>query len=250
MFFVLFLYRLDLDCYYLVTCAGTWVCVFSYCDESFVLDVRFCTEDVFFHKYSGLSLPAAISFLLDELPTCEFSDFGFDASDAFQSSGFKYVAHPGSRTRNQDNALDLGEGECNIERRPPSLHQFDHRRQIENSAKIFYCDRCWKPFSNKGDEKLYDGNYINKTWNTDEDKKNPNYIRVGRAELYQGWRDGRYDLTWHCLRCHAEFLGRSNDLKGVEKEMRLWQFVPERKRHKRARLEKGFWRKSHYVENS
>ena len=71
----------------------------------------FAQKMYFFHKNSGLSLSAAISFLLDELPTREFSDLRFDASNAFQSSGFNYVRHPGSRTRNQDNALDIEDGE-------------------------------------------------------------------------------------------------------------------------------------------
>ena len=100
---------------------------------------------------------------------------------------------------------------------------------------------CWEAFKHQGPERPYEGNYINKTWNTDEDKKDPNYIPVVRAAVYQGWLDGVYDLTWHCLKCHAQFLGRPHDLKRVEQKMRLWQFATERKKHKWERHQKGFW---------
>ena len=83
--------------------------------------------------------------------------------------------------------------------------------------------------------KPYDGNFINKTWNTDADKLDPNFKKVGRTELLQGWCDGVYDLTWHCLKCHASILRRSNDLRGVANDMGLCKFSEERTRHNRER---------------
>ena len=139
-----------------------------------------------------------------------------------------------------------GAGEASEEnvvlRTPADLYYKDHRRQIEDSAKIFYCDICWKPFEHQGGVRPYEGNFINKTWNTDEDKKNADFIQVTRVQLLQGWREGVYDLTWHCLKCHAASLGRENDLSRVAQDMGLWKFAAERKKHKDERRRRGFVR--------
>ena len=120
-----------------------------------------------------------------------------------------------------------------VKRLPEELYYLDHRLVIDNkeSSKTFYCDICWKPFGWQGPIRPYEGNYVNKTWNLDEDPKN----HISRAEVLQGWKDGVYDLTWHCLECHAEVLGRSNDLKGVAREMNLWRQHKERTQHKKER---------------
>ena len=126
--------------------------------------------------------------------------------------------------------------------RPPYLYCRDQRRQLVNSEKIFYCDLCDKPFHYQGVLRPYEGNFINKTWNTDEDKQDPNFTPVTREQLYYGWRGGIYDLTWHCLKRHASLIGRPNDLKGVAQIMRLWRQADERKRRKEERRRKCFWK--------
>ena len=88
----------------------------------------------------------------------------------------------------------------------------------------------------------YEGDFINKTWNTDEDKQKAGFTPITRAQLLQGWYEGVYDLTWHCLKCHAASLGRENDLSVVAQEMGLWKFAAERHKHKEERRRRGFVR--------
>ena len=205
----------------------------------YVLDLisGFAQKMSLFHRNSGLCLTANLSFLLVGLRTYEFADFGFDASNPFKSIGFKHVEHPGLCERDQGQATERGE--ANIQRKPLEIYSLDHRRP-ENTSRTFYCDICWEPFKHQGSNKPYDGNFINKTWNTDEDKKNPNFRSILRTEIFQRWRDGVYDLTWHCKWCHAELLGESDNMEWVEDQMKLRQFAKEREDHKRKRAEKGY----------
>ena len=208
----------------------------------YVLDIisGFAQKMSFFHRNSGLSLTSALSSLLVGLPTFEFADYGFDALHPFESAGFKVVRHPGLCERNQGQGTE--QGESYILRDPLELYHLDHRRP-ENTSRTFYCDICWQPFEHLGGHKPYDGNFINKTWNTDEDKKDPNFRSVLRTEIFQRWRDGVYDLTWHCKYCHAKLLGESHNMDWVEDQMKLWQFASERADHKRKREELGYCRK-------
>ena len=127
-----------------------------------------------------------------------------------------------------------------VGRTPQYIYHLDHRVQTDNatSARMFWCDICWGAFHHQGGSKPYEGNFVNKTWNTDADKLDPNFKKVSREELYQGWKDGVYDLTWHCLKCHAAILHRSKDLRGVANDMGLYKFAEERTRHRRERAEK------------
>ena len=120
-----------------------------------------------------------------------------------------------------------------VKRIPEVLYHLDHRFVVDNyvTSKTFYCDLCWKPFKYLGSLRPYDGNFVNKTWNLGEDPEK----HISRAAVLQGWKDGIYDLSWHCVWCHAESLGRSNDLRGVARDMNLWRQYDERTRHKKER---------------
>ena len=194
------------------------------------------------------------------VPSFEFGDLGFDVSDPFESAVLKFVCHPETAMRKRKN-IDTSSntstvppcgdvdastvppcGDVAPSRVPENIYHLDHRRQMENSEKIFYCDICWKPFHYQGGQRPYEGNFINKTWNTDAQKQDPHFVSITRAALLQGWYEGVYDLTWHCLDCHAASLGRENDLRRVAQEMGLWKFAAERKQHKAERRKMGLVR--------
>ena len=50
-----------------------------------------------------------------------------------------------------------GSEENLVLRTPADIFVEDHRRQIEDSAKIFYCDICWEPFQHQGGVRPYEG---------------------------------------------------------------------------------------------
>ena len=198
----------------------------------------FAQKMFLFRNNSGLNLASAITFFLDELPTYEFAELEFDVSRPFQSVGFRHVDHPGPFLLSRGNAL-----ESSISLKPPSLFPEDHRCKLENSSKTFYCDICWKAVKHYGGggHKNYDGAFVNKTWNTDEQVQDPNYQWVTRDALYQGYLAGKYDLTWYCLQCHAKKLNMS-DLKKVGEKIGLWAYAKARAEHRETRKRKGYCR--------
>ena len=221
----------------------------------------------FFRECCGLPLSSALSYLLRQVPSFDFVHLGFDVSAPFDSALLTFVPHPEfalRKRKNIDNTIKSTSsdhfssntstvppcGDVNDSTVPPSgvvaptrkpekIYYRDHRVQMENSEKTFYCDICWRPFFHQGPRRPYEGNYINKTWNTDAQKQDPQFVPVTREDLLEGWKNGVYDLTWHCLVCHAAFLGRPNDLKKLEQEMGLWRFATERKQHKAKREKMG-----------
>ena len=230
----------------------------------------FAQKMSFFRHCSGMPLSSALSYLLPKVPSFEFGDLGFDVSVPFESAVVMFVPYPEFALRKRKNidttikSTSSGHFSSNTStvppcgdvndstvppsgavaptRKPENIYHLDHRRQMENSAKIFYCDICWKPFHYQGGQRPYEGNFINKTWNTDAQKQEPHFVSITRAALLQGWYEGVYDLTWHCLDCHAASLGRENDKRRVATEMGLWKFAAERKQHKAERRKMGLVR--------
>jgi len=197
----------------------------------------FAQKMYLFRMNSGLSLASAISFILAASPTYDFAELGFDASKPFRSVGFWYVEHPGPFLLERGNASVFADF-----RKPPSLWEEDHRCKLLESSKTYFCDRCGKGVKHNGGGKCpYDGAYLNKTWNTEEQRKDPNYRNVTRDALYDGWRRGDFDLTWYCLQCHAKRLGKK-DMKEVQHDIGMWQFAAEREEHNRDRKRKGHFR--------
>ena len=191
-----------------------------------------------FRNNSGLNLASAITFLLDDLPTYEFAELGFDVFRPFHSVGFRQVDHPGPFALSRGNAL-----ESSISRKPPFLNPEDHRCKLENSSKTFYCDICWKAVKHYGGggHRNYEGAYVNKTWNTDEQTRDSHYQWVTREMLYRGYLAGEYDLSWYCLQCHAKKLNMT-DLKKVANKLGLWAHAKARAEHKETRKRKGYLR--------
>ena len=122
-----------------------------------------------------------------------------------------------------------------VVRKPENLYYLDHRGCLEGSTRTFYCDICWKPSKHGGDQMPYWGGYTNKTWNNDGDVS-----RVTRAALYEGWNDGTYDLSWHCVPCHAESIG-SVDHRQVAYDLGVFRFAPKRCKRKEQRHKDGHW---------
>ena len=127
------------------------------------------------------------------------------------------------------------ESSC-VSRQPPNLYQLDHRRCLEASTRTFYCDFCWKPFEYCGDEMPYWGGFTKKTWNLQG--INETGGKVTRADLYQGWNDGIYDLSWHCVPCHAEFIGCADHQK-VAYDLGAFRLAPKRRAWKEQRFSGG-----------
>ena len=218
----------------------------------------FAQKMSFFRHCSGLTLSSILQFLLPMVPSIRFEKLGFDIHDPFASAGLRFVSHPENTTFRKRKKteglvprcgdeydstapnLDPSAGSSSgvdsshvVKRIPEVLYHLDHRFVVDNyeTSKTFYCDLCWKPCKYLGSIRPYDGNFVNKTWNLDEDPEN----HISRAAVLQGWKEGIYDLSWHCLWCHAESLGRSNDLRGVARDMDLWRQYEERTRHKKER---------------
>jgi hypothetical protein len=129
--------------------------------------------------------------------------------------------------------------EESVDRKPLMLYYRDHRHeaQLQKSLRIYYCDICWQPVLHNGGSRPYEGNYVNKTWNIDPQQKRDDMVT--REQLYQAWKVGLYDLTWHCLDCHAKSLGRADKI-ALANEMGLNAFGNEREKHKQSRRAKGF----------
>ena len=136
----------------------------------------FAQKMSFFRQCSGLTLSSALSCLLPMVPSIEFGDLGFDVSDPFESAVLKFVPHPETALRKRKNidttikstssdhfssntstvppCGDVNDstvppcGDVAPTRKPENIYHLDHRRQMENSAKIFYCDICWTPYIN------------------------------------------------------------------------------------------------------
>ena len=191
-----------------------------------------------FRNNSGLAHDSAIPLVLADLPTYEFADLEFDALKPFYSVGFYYVEHPGPFLLSRGNASEPSDS-----RKPKFLFSEDHRCKLINSSKIFYCDICGKAVKHNGGggHRNYEGAFVNKTWNTKEQVQDPNYRKVTRETLYQGYLAGEYDLTWYCLQCHAKKL-RMTNLREVAHKLGLWDFAEAREKHKQVRKRKGYFR--------
>ena len=62
----------------------------------------------------------------------------------------------------------------------------------------------------------------------------------GTVELEQGWEDGRYDVTWHCVECFAYGMHRTNmDMGEVAKKIDVYREQPRRRRDMQYRLARG-----------
>ena len=123
----------------------------------------------FFRRSSGLTISAALSLLLPQTPFIEFGELGFDVSNPFVSAKLQFVCHPGASLRKRKSVdassntsiftkygdagsstvplcgdaapmegVGQGSEENVVLRTPADIFVKDHRRQIEDSARIFY----------------------------------------------------------------------------------------------------------------
>ena len=60
----------------------------------------------FLRDCSGLSLPSALSYLLQRVHSTSFDHLGFNNEEPFVSAGLKFVSHPGTGMRKRNSVDD------------------------------------------------------------------------------------------------------------------------------------------------